>query len=488
MSDSGFKWTDFFGSSWDDPKTMMMMQMAAGLLSGNPAGQNRATLGQSLSRGLLGGMQGYQQGMQAKRQGEMLDLKKREADLRDQQTQMELDKQRQAMAAQQQQREAQDKFWGLLNGRGLSPLDALSQGAQQGSVGPTRQNATLMNQPWNGQFTPEMLGLWQQGGGKADDLAKLQKILRPDPISAAPGTTLLDGATRQPFYTAPKPTELETLITRRDQFPQNSPNWKFFNDAIVKQTQHAPPSGMRIGASGQPEWIPGYLEGRERVAGAGATRNNISVNTEKNLFGAVADSVGKQVATTADQARSGVATINTVHGARSILDQGGVIQGSLWEPRVLWSRLGQTLGINGKDEGERLARTTSMMQHLAQLELDAAQQMKGQGALTEAERTILRRAASGDLNMTEPEVRLLLDTLEKTARYKVQLHQQNYSAMQNNPSAAPLLDFMNIPMPPAYQPPARGNGAGGSTVTGNVAPAPLGGRSTDELLRKYGGQ
>lgn len=467
-------WGDFFGTSWDDPKTMMMMQMAAGLLSGNPAGQNRATLGQSLGRGLLGGMQGYQQGMQMKRQGEMLDLKKREADLRDQQTQMELDKQRQAMAAQQQQREAQEKFWGLLNGRGLSPLDALSQGAQQGSVGPTRQNAALMNQPWNGQFTPEMLGLWQQGGGKAEDLTKYQQILRPDPMNVAAGNTLYDTRSGKPVFTAPnKPTELETLIARRDQFPQNSPNWKFFNDAIVKQTQHAPPSGMRMGEGGQMEWIPGYLEGRQRVAAAGATRNNISVNTEKNLFGAVADGVGKQVATAADQARAAVGQINTVHGLRGILDSGGIVAGPGAGPRTWMLRAGQVLGINGKDETELLERTGSAMQRMAQLELDAAQQMKGQGQITEAERAIISRAATGKIGeMTEPEIRMLLDTLEKTARFKIELHGQNFQAMQQNPSAGPLIPYLNVPMPPPYQPPARGNGAGGSAVTGTVAPAP----------------
>ena len=467
MSDSGFKWTDFFGSSWDDPKTMMMMQMAAGLLSGNPAGQNRATLGQSLSRGLLGGMQGYQQGMQAKRQGEMLDLKKREADLRDQQLQMEMDKARQALALQQQQRDAMSRFWDTTKGQGLDGPAALAQGAQQGSIGPTRQNAALMNQPWDGRINEQMAALWQQGGGKADDLAKLQKILRPDPISAAPGTTLLDGATRQPFYTAPKPTELETLITRRDQFPQNSPNWKFFNDAIVKQTQHAPPSGMRIGASGQPEWIPGYLEGRERVAGAGATRNNISVNTEKNLFGAVADGVGKQVATIADQARAAAGTIRTVGQIREALDSGKVMAGPGTSARVVMTQIGQILGIGGRDSAEVLANTRSAIQGLAQLELDAAQQMKGQGQITEAERGIIRRAAAGDIDkMTTQELRVLTDTLDKTARYKIAANQRNVEMLGANPGSAPLAPYMQVPMPQPYQPPAGAptSGPGGWSI------------------------
>lgn len=169
----GFQWGNLFGSSWEDPKTMMMLQAAAGLLGGNPVGQNRATLGQSLSRGLLGGMQGYQQGLQMKRQGEKLDLEKREADLRDQQLQMQMDQQRQAMALQQQQRDAMGQFWDMTKGRGLGATDALAQGAQQGSIGPTQANAVRMNQPWDGQITPQMAALWTQGGGKLDDLEKM---------------------------------------------------------------------------------------------------------------------------------------------------------------------------------------------------------------------------------------------------------------------------------------------------------------------------
>lgn len=37
----------------------------------------------------------------------------------------------------------------------------------------------------------------------------------------------------------------------------------------MSQKQVSLPEGMRIGASGQPEWIPDYVEGRSRIARAG---------------------------------------------------------------------------------------------------------------------------------------------------------------------------------------------------------------------------
>lgn len=42
------------------------------------------------------------------------------------------------------------------------------------------------------------------------------------------------------------------------------------------------PEGMRMGANGQPEWIPGYLEGRGQVAAKGASK--VEVNTGQKGF------------------------------------------------------------------------------------------------------------------------------------------------------------------------------------------------------------
>ena len=98
------------------------------------------------------------------------------------------------------------------------------------------------------------------------------------------------------------------------------------------------------------------------------------------------------------------------------------------------------------------------MQQMAQLELDAAAQMKGQGQITENERDIIRRAASGDISMTLPELKTLTASLDKTARYRIERHNKNVQPLIANPNAAALAPFLTVPEPQASQP------AGGGVV------------------------
>ena len=66
-----------------------------------------------------------------------------------------------------------------------------------------------------------------------------------------------------------------------------------------------------------------------------------------------------------------------------------------------------------------------MVQGLAQQELDAAAQMRGQGSLTDSERKILTRAAAGDQTLSAAEIRQALTTAQKTSRSRL-AEQQEY--------------------------------------------------------------
>ncbi|MBN9430697.1 MAG: hypothetical protein J0H09_29750 [Burkholderiales bacterium] len=198
-----FEWGNFFGSSWDDPKTMMMLGMARGLLEGNPAGQNRATLGQGIARGLLGGMEGYQQGMTMKRQGEKLELEKKQATMREQQLQAELDAKRQEQMRAQQQGVLRGALPGLLDGQGMSGPQAMAQGGLLGSVGPTRANAQHML-PNAGGVTPQYLQAALTSGMKVDDIKTLAgfrnfgrpEVSRFENVQNPDGTVTMHGFTK----------------------------------------------------------------------------------------------------------------------------------------------------------------------------------------------------------------------------------------------------------------------------------------------------
>ena len=186
-----------------------------------------------------------------------------------------------------------------------------------------------------------------------------------------------------------------------------------------------------------------------KKAGAGAARmnNNISVNTEKSLLNTIASGMGGQIEASLSGARSASDSLRTIGQLGEILNSGKVMAGPATKPAMLVTQLGQQLGLGGKDSKETLEKTRAAMQQMAQLELDAAAQMKGQGQITENERDIIRRAASGDISMTLPELKTLTASLEKTARYRIERHNRNVQPFMANPNAAALAPFLTVPEP-----------------------------------------
>ena len=202
-----------------------------------------------------------------------------------------------------------------------------------------------------------------------------------------------------------------------------------------------------------------YQDYEIRKAGAGATRvsNNVAVNTEKSFLNEIAGGLGKQIEASIGQARAASDSLRTIGALNEALNSGKVMAGPATKPAMLLTQLGAQLGIVGKDQTETLEKTRSAMQQMAQLELDAAQQMKGQGSITENERDTIRRAASGDISMTLPELQTLTRALEKTARFRIDQHNASVQPLLANPNAAALAPFLTGPAPPQ---PATQQGGG----------------------------
>lgn len=196
-----------------------------------------------------------------------------------------------------------------------------------------------------------------------------------------------------------------------------------------------------------------YQDYEIRKAGAGAARtsNNISVNTEKSLLNTIAGGMGSQIDASLAQAKGASDQLRTIGQLGEVLNSGKVMAGPATKPAMLLTQLGSQLGLAGKDANETLAKTRDAMQKMAQLELDAAAQMKGQGQITESERDIIRRAASGDISMTLPELKTLTASLEKTARFRIERHNTNIQPLLANPNAAALAPFLTVPAPPPRQ-------------------------------------
>ena len=183
---------------------------------------------------------------------------------------------------------------------------------------------------------------------------------------------------------------------------------------------------------------------------AGASNTNVSVKTGQEFSTTLAKAAAESAFGDVQNAQSAANTIGTLNNIENVLDK--AITGTGANPRLALLRLGQTLGVNGRDDSERLAATSQVMQGLAQTQLNVAQSNKGQGTFTDFERKLLAQAASGDLNMTPPELKSLVKAVKKGATLQYNVGKSRLQTMQNDPNLAPISGYLTIPDMPQAAP------------------------------------
>jgi hypothetical protein len=232
-----------------------------------------------------------------------------------------------------------------------------------------------------------------------------------------------------------------------------------YDQSLVGTNVQKTPEGFVRGPDGQLAVDPNWLAAKKSIAHSGAT--NVSVNTaQKPFLNEIGKGVGEAVTNAYTGAQSAAQTLNNVNQIREGLKS--AITGPGANVRIKLAQIGDTLGVAGKDNAEKLQNTRAVIQGLARQELSAAGQMKGQGQITESERGILRRAESGDIaELTKPEIDTLLNALDKTANYRINLHKNNMQRLRQDPNAAGVVDYMNVEPPQPSQPaPAAPGGWG----------------------------
>ena len=227
------------------------------------------------------------------------------------------------------------------------------------------------------------------------------------------------------------------------------------------------------------EYILGETLGGTGKAGIGqvgnyrqqiAPKTDVKVNTgEKVRVNEINKDIVTQMGEFTSQARSANDTLMNVDRILPALS--GAITGPLADSRTTLIRVGQQLGIVGKDANDVLAKTQILVQGLAQQELAAAGQMKGQGAITAPERELLRRASVGDQSLSAAELETALKTAQKVAKYRISQHQEYLSKFSALPGSEQYVPFYTVT---PYQP------AGGANPTQNGIDA--------ELARRAQGQ
>jgi hypothetical protein len=183
---------------------------------------------------------------------------------------------------------------------------------------------------------------------------------------------------------------------------------------------------------------PEYLIGRS-LAGTGqegtnivskyrqdiAPKTNLEVKMPGNqqFLAGVGGDVSKTLNELTMGARSANETLINIDRILPALDKAIVGPGADYRTAML--RIGQQLNVAGANANEQLANTRVVLQGLAQQELDAAGQMRGQGSIIGSERELLKRAASGDQTLSAAEITTALNTAQKVARYRLKL-QEDY--------------------------------------------------------------
>ena len=400
------------GDITDDPATMGLLSLGFGLMGA------RGNIGQGL--GQAGPM-----ALDAMRQAKV--DQQRKAMFDQQQAAAQQAAQMYSLQMQQMQRQAEEQQRAQAFLQGLqSPQMQAAGGALAVGGGPTVGNAARM--PAVDPMQQMMFGAVKAGALPLPAyLASMQKD--ETPIVAPEGSTVL--------------TRTGKIIgsggRKEDDFVRN----------------------MRAAGivEGSPQWVQLLIQKAQKDA-THAPPVNVSVSMDKGFGEAFAKDAAASLATSRDQARAAASNIQTLDRIGSVLDSGKVALGPTAKFETFGRQLGETIGLGGKDNAEKLGNTRKLIQGAATLAADGAKLLAGQGQITEAERGLIARASGGDIDsMTAPEIRALAGVLRKVNAAKIAGHQAQLKNV--DPKFAPFVPFYNVDSP--------------------AEPT-----SVDDLLKKYG--
>ena len=244
------------------------------------------------------------------------------------------------------------------------------------------------------------------------------------------------------------------------------------NQAILSYLQQVDPAKYLELTMREPKAPPSAIQEYEYAVGQGyrgsfqdfqlqqrrAGATTIQMPGDKKLVEALGTKSAERLDTSLGQATEAQITLRNISELRPIIAE-GVFSGPLSGSARTITQLASTLGVTGQSTQDLLSRTAVAMQGLAKFELSAAAAMRGQGAITENERGLIRRAAAGELkDFTATEVQSLLTAMEKTANFRIESHNKLLDNFKKNENpevrdAVSVYELGTMPMaPPAGLP------------------------------------
>ena len=363
------------------------LSAAAALLQASGRSTTPINLGQALGSALMAGQQGYQQARAGSFQDLILGQKLQEAE-------------REA---------AGNESWKRFLGGNVSPVTSTgpAQAMPTGSAVPTAERDMAMP-----MAAPAPSGVLS--GLSQEQRALLSSLPRKEGVSE-----VLKMSQAQAEFGKPEPMVVNGQV-KMMQFNKLGQS-REYTGATPYEAQSPDIRAVEY-ISGQP--LAGT--GQAGIGQVGQYRQQIAPKTQVDVklppgqsqfvAGAGTETI-KVLGELTQGARSANDTLANVDRMLPALDK--AILGPAADYRTTMLRIGQQLGVAGADANEQLSNTRIVVQGLAQQELDAAAQMRGQGGLTEGERGILRRAAAGDQTLSAAEIKQALSTAQRVARSRL---------------------------------------------------------------------
>jgi hypothetical protein len=385
----------------EDAQAQALYALAGRLFAGGNTGQ-------SIVEGLQQGQKAYRGGMQDTLQNQLQNVQLQDMIRKRQLEQQALAEQKriqtvlgqgatpEVMARPAQMVEEDGRYMGE-----TPAVEARPAGFDLARIAPQ-----LMSSEAGRKTLSELVASTKAMGGETTSLAEGAKLIRVNPITGKV-ETVAEGAPKEKA----SPADIQGYNLAKEQGYQGS-----------------------------------FLDYQTALKRAGAT--NIAVG-DKSFQSEFGKGVAEAVTSGYQAAQGAVSTLSRIQTLKPLISGDKLFSGTLGSAQVQASRVADALGIGGATNAEKLQNTAVAMQQLAGLELSAAEAMKGQGAITENERALIKRASGGDLmNMTAKEVSTLLNALEKTSNYKIQIHETNLKRLSKNKDLAPLAEYYQLPTTP----------------------------------------
>ena len=226
-------------------------------------------------------------------------------------------------------------------------------------------------------------------------------------------------AAAQAANTALSSDQLAVLLAREKQ-----------ENELANRARYRMATPEELTALGNPRGIVQFDETAQKYEVSRDPVTNINTGDAGLGKVATADAIAR-LSSSATQAVASMRTLSTIENIRPLLDE-DLFSGPGSTSLMFLTRLGDKLGVAGDTSEQKLANTVETMRGLAEFELQAAQGMKGQGAVSDSERALIRRASAGDLaTMGKAEITALVNALGKSANDRISSHNDLLSLYQN---------------------------------------------------------